>query len=68
MSNQDANMNYNSAVSKLMADYNKQLMDWAYSDQQTKDERSWQEKQDKADKDFQKKMQEAQNKWQAETK
>lgn len=66
MSNQDANMSYNSAVSKLMADYNKQLMDWAYNDQQIKSEREWQEKQDKADKDFQKKMQEAQNKWQAE--
>lgn len=66
MSNQDANMSYNSAVSKLMADYNKQLMDWAYNDQQTKSEREWQEKQDKYDKEFQKKMQEAQNKWQAE--
>lgn len=64
MSRQDATTSYNSSVANLMADYNKQLMDWAYNDKQTADDRKWQEKQTKADRDFQKKMQEAQNKWQ----
>ena len=56
---------YNSAVTNLYADYQKQMMDWAYNDQQIADERAWQEKQAEADRKFQQQMQEAQNKWQS---
>ena len=63
---QNANVQYNTNVSNLMAEYQKQLMDWAYNDQQTESDRKWQEEQTKADQAFQKEMAELQNKWQAE--
>ena len=63
---QNASVQYNTNVSNLMAEYQKQLMDWAYNDQQTESDRKWQEEQTKADQAFQKEMAELQNKWQAE--
>ena len=63
---QNASVEYNTNVSQLMADYQKQMMDWAYNDQQTEADRKWQEEQTKADQAFQKEMAELQNKWQAE--
>ena len=62
---QDSVNKYNSAVTNLYADYQNKLMDWAYNDQQTEDERKWQEQQAEADRKFQQQMQEAQNKWQS---
>ena len=63
---QSATNTYTSNVSDLMSDYQKQMMDWAYNDQQTESDRKWQEEQTKADQAFQKEMAELQNKWQAE--
>ena len=62
---QDSVNKYNSAVTNLYADYQNKLMDWAYNDQQTEDERKWQEQQAEADRKFQQQMQDAQNKWQS---
>ena len=74
---QNANVKYNTNVAQIMADYQKQMMDWAYNDQQTEADRNWQEQQSQKDKlwqeqqaqkdkDFEKEMAELQNKWQAE--
>ena len=62
---QDSVNKYNSAVTNLYADYQNKLMDWAYNDEQTEEERKWQEQQAEADRKFQQQMQEAQNKWQS---
>ena len=63
---QNASVQYNTNVSQLMADYQKQMMDWSYNDQQTEADRKWQEQQTKNDQAFQKEMTNLQNKWQAE--
>ena len=62
---QDSVNKYNSAVTNLYADYQNKLMDWAYNDEQTEEERKWQEEQAEADRKFQQQMQDAQNKWQS---
>lgn len=65
MNRQNAIVEFNNSLSQVYSDYNKQIMDWSYNDEQTAKEREWQEKQSKADKEFQKKMQDEQNKWQS---
>lgn len=65
MNRQNSIVEFNNSLANVYNDYNKQIMDWAYNDDQTAKDRAWQEKQTKADQEFQKKMQEAQNKWQS---
>ena len=62
---QEAVNNYNTTVGNLNAEYLNKVADWTYNDEQTKEERKWQDEQRRKDEAFQKKMQEASQKWQS---
>lgn len=62
---QEAVNNYNTTVGNLNAEYLNKVADWTYNDEQTEEERKWQDEQRRKDEAFQKKMQEASQKWQS---
>ena len=76
MAMQQANVDYNSALTDYSNNYLNTVMNWtkeddltaeerAWEKSQTAEERAWQEAQDKAQKEFELKMQQDQNKWQS---